>query len=69
VHCLDISAQPDEGFSVAQERVKPEYGGSLEYHQADVREAEEFEMVISGIADENQRLDGLIAGKTLRRGA
>jgi D-arabinitol 2-dehydrogenase len=65
VHCLDRLPEPDAAFKSARERVPKEYGGGLEYHQVDVSNNEQLEWVIAGIADERQRLDGLIAGMLL----
>jgi NAD(P)-dependent dehydrogenase (short-subunit alcohol dehydrogenase family) len=62
VHCLDRLSEPDKAFHAARERIKPESGGSISYHQVDVSKADELDKTIADIADEKQRLDGLIAG-------
>lgn len=63
VHCLDRLPKPDEEFEEAKSRIKNEHGGGLEYHQVDVTQNDALEKLIANIADEKQRLDGLIAGK------
>ncbi|KAF2689879.1 NAD(P)-binding protein [Lentithecium fluviatile CBS 122367] len=66
VHCLDRSPKPDKAFAQARERVR-EYGGGLKYHQVDVTENEELDKVITRIAAERQRLDGLIAAAGIQQ--
>ncbi|TDZ24744.1 L-xylulose reductase [Colletotrichum orbiculare MAFF 240422] len=61
VYCLDRQDRPHEDYAEAQKRVVPEWGGSLHYKQADVVETAALDEVITAIADENQRLDGVIA--------
>ena len=48
-------------FFKAQARADPDYGGSLHYIRVDVQDSENLESVISGIAFQYARLDGLIA--------
>ncbi|ORX95539.1 hypothetical protein BCR34DRAFT_644156 [Clohesyomyces aquaticus] len=67
VHCLDILPEPVESFSCARERINPEHGGALEYHQADVSNSEDVDRVIESIASENKRLDGLIAAAAIQQ--
>jgi NAD(P)-dependent dehydrogenase (short-subunit alcohol dehydrogenase family) len=67
VHCLDRLAEPPAAFSEAKERVKPEYGGGLEYHQVDVTKDKDLARVIGDIAAEKQRLDGLIAAAGIQQ--
>jgi NAD(P)-dependent dehydrogenase (short-subunit alcohol dehydrogenase family) len=62
VHCLDRLPEPSEAYHEAKKRVKHDWGGGLEYHQVDVSDAENVAKVIAKIADQKQRLDGLIAG-------
>lgn len=64
VHCLDRLPEPDHEFIETKSRIKTEYGGGLEYHQVDVTNNDELEQLIAKIADEKQRLDGLIAGRS-----
>ncbi|KAF4451617.1 hypothetical protein F53441_5473 [Fusarium austroafricanum] len=61
VYCLDRADHPDEGWQQAQERVAPEWGGSLHYRKQDVGDAEGLDKLIASIADENQGIDGVIA--------
>ncbi|KAF2193503.1 NAD(P)-binding protein [Zopfia rhizophila CBS 207.26] len=67
VHCLDILAEPDTAFARAKERVVPEYGGSMHYHQVDVSDSEKLDRVIADIAVERERLDGLIAAAGIQQ--
>jgi D-arabinitol 2-dehydrogenase len=62
VHCLDRAVQPDPAFTHAQTRVKEDGIGQLTYHQMDVTQNDDLEKCIADIADEKQRLDGLVAG-------
>ncbi|OLN81955.1 Sorbose reductase SOU1 [Colletotrichum chlorophyti] len=61
VYCLDRQEKPHEDYAKALERVVPEWGGSLQYRQADVIDTDKLDKIIAEIADENQGLDGLIA--------
>jgi len=61
VHCLDRQPEPDEEFYNAQNRVAPEYGGSLHYGTHDVRDTKLLNEVIEKIASRHNRIDGLIA--------
>ncbi|KAF6829555.1 short chain dehydrogenase [Colletotrichum plurivorum] len=61
VYCLDRQDEPHADYGTAQQRVMPEWGGSLHYRQADVVDTDGLDRVISAIADKNQRLDGVIA--------
>ncbi|KAG7112728.1 hypothetical protein HYQ45_017133 [Verticillium longisporum] len=61
VYCLDRAEEPDEEWGEAQDRVIPEWGGSLVYHQVDVQDTNYLEEVIDKIARERNRLDGVIA--------
>lgn len=61
VFCLDRNDEPDEEWDEAQKRVVKEWGGTLVYKQVDVQDTENLDKVISEIADERQRLDGIIA--------
>lgn len=62
VHVLDRSSNPTPEFEEARKRVKDEFDGALEYHQADVSDEDVLGKVISEIAARKQRLDGLVAG-------
>ncbi|KAF9700267.1 hypothetical protein EKO04_001656 [Ascochyta lentis] len=61
VHVLDRSPEPTNEFEEAKSRAKEEFEGRLEYHQADVTNAEVLGATIADIAAEKQRLDGLVA--------
>lgn len=61
VFCLDRLEHPDREWEEAQDRVVPEWGGSLAYRQVDVQDTEDLEKIIGEIADDNKRLDGIIA--------
>ncbi|CAI6312870.1 unnamed protein product [Periconia digitata] len=67
VHCFDRLPKPDNAFKEAKSRICPEFGGSLEYHQVDVTHDEQLEEIIASIADQNQRLDGLIAAAGMQQ--
>ncbi|KAI1081817.1 NAD(P)-binding protein [Whalleya microplaca] len=61
VYCLDREPQPDAHWEEASRRVVPEWGGSLQYRQQDVLNTAHLDRVITEIADESQRLDGVVA--------
>ncbi|CAG7924210.1 unnamed protein product [Penicillium olsonii] len=61
VYCLDRLETPHPDFMVAKEKAEKEYGGSLEYIRIDVRNVTEVNNVFSAIAEQHERLDGLIA--------
>jgi NAD(P)-dependent dehydrogenase (short-subunit alcohol dehydrogenase family) len=61
VYCLDRLAEPDVEFIAAQKRADPEFGGSLYYQRIDVRDVENVNETMAGIAAQRNRLDGLIA--------
>jgi D-arabinitol 2-dehydrogenase len=66
VHCLDRAPRPDKGFEEVRAHIKEQrHTGALRYHQVDVTQDQQLEECIAGIAAENQRLDGLIAGTCL----
>ncbi|KAJ4371223.1 hypothetical protein N0V83_004440 [Neocucurbitaria cava] len=67
VHCLDRLPEPDEEFEEARSRIKNEHGGGLEYHQVNVTQNDALEKLIATIADEKQRLDGLIAAAGIQQ--
>ena len=60
VYCLDRLPEPSPNFQKVQQRAKETLGSSIEYRQIDVRNVEELNSVIMGIADKHQRLDGLL---------
>lgn len=61
VYCLDRAPEPEEEWYQAESRVVKEWGGSLHYHQMDVQDTKHLDGLIKGIAEENERLDGVIA--------
>ncbi|KAH6668474.1 hypothetical protein B0J14DRAFT_488386 [Halenospora varia] len=61
VYCLDRLAEPDAEFIAAQKRADPEFGGSLHYQRIDVRDVENINETMAGIAAQRHRLDGLVA--------
>lgn len=65
VHCLDQLPEAPKPFKEAQARLKGNQDAGLVYHNVNVADEEAMRKCISGIAAENQRLDGLIAGKRL----
>jgi len=54
-------AEPDAEFLAAQQRADPEFGGSLHYKRIDVRNVQDVDETMAGIAAQSHRLDGLIA--------
>ncbi|KAK4170359.1 hypothetical protein QBC43DRAFT_4513 [Cladorrhinum sp. PSN259] len=68
VHALDIlqdpSGDPNSDFSI----VKKTYpSASLTYHQVDTRDQQTLNAVVSGIAKQEGRLDGLIAAAGIQQ--
>ncbi|KAI0389757.1 short-chain dehydrogenase [Xylariaceae sp. FL0594] len=60
VYCFDIGEKPDDAWKEAARKAE-EWGGSLQYRQVDVQNTENLERTIESIADEHQRLDGVVA--------
>ncbi|KAJ5602295.1 hypothetical protein N7537_005251, partial [Penicillium hordei] len=60
VHCLDRLPEPDEEFHAARARANPQFGGSLHYRRMDVRDRDGSNQVMSAIAEDKNRLDGLV---------
>ncbi|KAF2138499.1 uncharacterized protein K452DRAFT_328699 [Aplosporella prunicola CBS 121167] len=67
VYCLDRLEKPDDHFEEAKSRVLPEFGGSLNYRRVDVCSTDDLNQVISAIADEHKRMDGLIAAAAVQQ--
>jgi len=67
VYCLDRLPEPDEEFKNAKTRADPMSGGSLHYQRVDVRNQQDLEEVIAGIAKDNGRLDGLVAAAAIQQ--
>ena len=61
VYCLDRRDKPNQSFYTTKEKLAQQFGGTLHYRQVNVQEAENLNNVISAIADEHKRMDGLIA--------
>lgn len=61
VYCLDRADKPTTDYNEALARVVPEWGGSLSYRQQDVTDEVSLDRTIASIADEHQRLDGVVA--------
>lgn len=65
VHAIDRlpppGDDPSSGFSQIAKRAAEELETSFTYHQCDVRNVPELNRIMEGIADQNGRLDGLIA--------
>ncbi|KAL9061112.1 MAG: hypothetical protein Q9162_000257 [Coniocarpon cinnabarinum] len=61
VYCLDRLPDPSPYFTTVQARAKETLGANLHYRQIDIRDTNNLQRVIGAIADEHQRLDGLLA--------
>ncbi|KAI3336322.1 short-chain dehydrogenase [Xylariaceae sp. AK1471] len=60
VYCFDREAQPDVAWNEAAKRAE-KWGGALHYCQQDVQDTKGLDKMIESIADEHQRLDGVVA--------
>ncbi|KAJ4422855.1 hypothetical protein N0V82_002511 [Gnomoniopsis sp. IMI 355080] len=67
VYCLDRASEPSKDWNEAQSRVVPDWGGSLQYKQQDVSDTAHLDQLITSIADENQRLDGIVAAAGIQK--
>lgn len=67
VHCLDQLPEPSKAFQEAQARANSSNGAGLEYHTVDVTHDEAIQKCIQDIADQKQRLDGLIAAAAVQQ--
>lgn len=61
VYALDRLEKPDADFARVQERAQNELGTSLSFLRLDVRDNVSLNATVAGIAEENGRLDGLLA--------
>ncbi|EMC92858.1 hypothetical protein BAUCODRAFT_125817 [Baudoinia panamericana UAMH 10762] len=61
VYCLDRQSEPSKSFLDTKERLAHRFEGTLHYRKVDVQYAAEVDDVVSAIAKEHSRLDGLIA--------
>jgi hypothetical protein len=67
VHCLDRLSTPHEDFHAVQRETDSALGGTLNYHQVDVTDTKALQGLISDIASQNERMDGLIAAAGVQR--
>ncbi|KAL2285049.1 hypothetical protein FJTKL_08573 [Diaporthe vaccinii] len=67
VYCLDRAPRPDEAWDEAQSRLVTEWVGSLHYKQQDITDTAHLDETITAIAEENQRLDGVIAAAGIQQ--
>jgi NAD(P)-dependent dehydrogenase (short-subunit alcohol dehydrogenase family) len=67
VYCLDRMAEPDEHYAEAKGRLVPEWGGELHYRQQDITDTRHLDELITQIAEENGRLDGVIAAAGVQK--
>ena len=67
VYCLDRLPNPVNEFHDVQERIPSQSSGSLHYDRVDVRDAFDIDDVISRIATQHSRLDGLIAAAGIQK--
>ncbi|EUC44487.1 hypothetical protein COCMIDRAFT_98048 [Bipolaris oryzae ATCC 44560] len=67
VHCLDRLPEPSQAFQEARARANSSNGAGLEYHTVDVTHDDAIQKCIQDIADQKQRLDGLIAAAAVQQ--
>ena len=67
MYCLDRLSTPVDEFHECKDRLAKTFGGTLHYDRVDVRDPGELDSVIARIAEENQRLDGLIAAAGVQK--
>jgi hypothetical protein len=60
VYCVDRLAEPAPEFYETKKRVG-QFGGSIHYRQVDVQDAAGLDASVAEIAQQHQRLDGLVA--------
>lgn len=63
MYCLDRQPAADAEWTGAQTAIPEHWAGSLHYSQVDVTDTETLDSVITGIAEKEGRLDGLVAGE------
>ena len=61
VYCLDRLEKPTDEFYHTEGSVAGKFEGSIHYRRVDVQDAEDLDNVISDIASQHSRMDGLIA--------
>ncbi|KAB5585507.1 short-chain dehydrogenase [Coniochaeta sp. 2T2.1] len=67
VYCLDRQPEPDDHFAEAKSRLVPEWGGELHYRQQDITDTKHLDELVTQIAEENRRLDGVIAAAGVQK--
>lgn len=67
VYCLDRQPEPDEHYADAKARLVPEWGGELHYRQQDITDTRHLDELVTSIAEENGRLDGVIAAAGVQK--
>lgn len=67
VYALDRLAEPSSEFERIQARAAKELGTTLHYRQIDVQDTEKLHAVVKGVADDTDRLDGLIAAAGIQQ--
>jgi NAD(P)-dependent dehydrogenase (short-subunit alcohol dehydrogenase family) len=60
VYCVDRLPEPAPEYYETEKRVG-QFGGSIHYRQVDVQDAAGLDASVAEIAQQHQRLDGLIA--------
>jgi NAD(P)-dependent dehydrogenase (short-subunit alcohol dehydrogenase family) len=67
VHCIDRLATPHPEFLTATATMQQQSRGSMHYHCLDIQDTEAMHDTISGIADQANRLDGLVAAAGIQK--
>jgi NAD(P)-dependent dehydrogenase (short-subunit alcohol dehydrogenase family) len=67
VYALDRQAQPSAAFHELQKRAKDQFGQGLHYRQVDVRNVPTLNETVQAIADQEGRIDGLIAAAGIQQ--
>jgi NAD(P)-dependent dehydrogenase (short-subunit alcohol dehydrogenase family) len=67
VHVLDRLSTPHPDFQTVQAKTDGCLGGTLEYHQGDIRDTASLQSLISDIASRHERMDGLIAAAGVQK--
>lgn len=60
MYCVDRLPEPAANYYETEKRVG-QFGGSIHYRQVDVQDAMGLDVAVAEIAQQHQRLDGLIA--------
>jgi hypothetical protein len=66
-HCLDLLPTPHPDFHAAQKASDSSLGGTLTYHEIDIRDTVALQSLIAEIAAKHERMDGLIAAAGVQR--